>query len=100
MSAQTITIIGLVWTGLFSIGSGVFQALNMPAASKVCGTLFALDIGRIIRWLASKTQAAKMQQQLATTREAVGKAQEAGGHGVIGAPVDYSVGSSQEDTRR
>lgn len=65
MSAETIMIIGAVWTGLFSIGSGVFQALNMPAASKMCGTLFALDIGRIIRWLASKTQAAKLQQQLA-----------------------------------
>lgn len=65
MSAETITIIGVVWTGLFSIGSGVFQALNMPATSKVCGTLFALDIGRIIRWLSSKTQAAKLQQQLA-----------------------------------
>jgi hypothetical protein len=76
MSAQTIAIIGIVWTGVFSIGSGVFQALNMPAASKVCGTLFALDIGRIIRWLASRTPAAQQQQQLAKTREALGRQQE------------------------
>lgn len=76
MSAQTIAVIGLIWAGVFSTGSAVFQLLGKPAASKVCGTLFALDIGRIIRWLASMAQARRLQQQLAPTPAAITKGQE------------------------
>lgn len=61
MDAQTITIIVLIWSGLFSTLSAIFQLLGMTAASKVCGTLFALDVGRIIRYFVARTQTAKLQ---------------------------------------
>jgi hypothetical protein len=52
-----IILVTVIQQGLFAALSAVFQLFGWPAASKVCGTLCTLDLGRILRYLAGKPDA-------------------------------------------
>jgi hypothetical protein len=53
---NNLVLVTAIQQGAFSVLSAVFQFAGWQAASKVCGTLCTLDIGRILRFFAGKAE--------------------------------------------
>jgi hypothetical protein len=70
---ENIVLVTVIQQGLFAALSAIFQLLGWVAASKWCGTLSSLDLGRIVRYFAAQTDAAKLDQKMAKVEQAVGK---------------------------
>jgi hypothetical protein len=70
---DNIVLVTVIQQGLFAALSAIFQLLGWVVASKWCGTLSTLDLGRIVRYFTAQTDAAKLDQKMAKVEQAVGK---------------------------